>query len=623
MCGILGVVNKNKNIDREWVRQGAKLLSHRGPDQYSEWFSDDNYVGFAHRRLSIIDLSELGKQPMKFDNDNLVIIFNGEIYNYLEIKAELIENGYRFSSTSDTEVLLAGYHHWGTDVLNKLNGMFSFAIYDKRKSYIFFARDRVGEKPFFYCEQNGELRFASELKALIIDKAVPRIIDHQSLDCFLSMGFVPNNKCILKGFNKLPAGHAMKFEVNSGRITTWKYWDLPPEFESNSNFNFYQEEKFVDKIDDLLRDSVKRQLIADVPVGILLSGGVDSSLITAMAAQNGSQIKTFTVSMRGYNKYDESPHARLISNHFNTEHFELVADKTSVDLLPILIEQFDEPLVDSSMFPTYLVSQLVSQHCTVALGGDGADELFGGYNHYSKLIKAHNLLRWIPLRLRREVYSSLKGFLPFQYRNYKVDDLLSCDFTNSLPQVAKYFDNRTRENILVGQKLNSNISDDIFESMLKPTTSILQRATRFDFSSYLCEDILVKVDRTSMLNSLEIRAPFLDFRIIEFAFSKLPDSLRATSTNRKVLLKLLAKKILPKEFNLSRKQGFSIPLDEWLKSGDFRDFFWTILTDSNSMFNPHTIKRLFDEHDMGVKNGERLFALVQLQLWVNKYNVSF
>jgi asparagine synthase (glutamine-hydrolysing) len=265
---------------------------------------------------------------------------------------------------------------------------------------------------------------------------------------------------------------------------------------------------------------------------------------------------------------------------------------------------------------------LVSEHCTVALGGDGADELFGGYNHYSKLIKAHNLLKWIPLSLRREIFPSLKRFLPIQYRNYKIDDLLSCDFTNSVPQVAKYFDNKTREKILVGQNLNSNYSDDIFESMLTPTSSILQRATRFDFSSYLCEDILVKVDRTSMLNSLEIRAPFLDYRIIEFAFSQLPDSLRATSRNRKVLLKLLSKKILPKEFDLKRKQGFSIPLDEWVKFGDFRDLFWSTLTDSNSMFDRETIKRLFDEHDRGVNNGERLFALVQLQLWVNKYNVS-
>jgi len=377
MCGIVGIASKTPVPSREWLVAGRDAMVHRGPDDAGEYWSDDGRVGLGHRRLAIIDLSAAGHQPMTTPDGRLCITFNGEIYNYLELKQQLEASGHEFRSSSDTEVILAAYRQWSTDCLSRLHGMFAFAIYDKRVATVFLARDRAGEKPLFYRHAGGELRFASELKAFLADSGVPRKVNLAALDCYLAMGYVAGEHCILEGMQELPAAHALLFNTETGALRAWRYWELPdftPDTASKS------EEEFVDRLEALLAAAVRRQLVADVPVGLLLSGGVDSSLITALAVWGGSRPKTFTVGFREFPQFDEGRHACLIAEHFDTEHTVLDAGEVKPELLPKLARQFDEPIVDPSMIPTYLVSEQIGQHCKVALGGDGGDELFGGYH---------------------------------------------------------------------------------------------------------------------------------------------------------------------------------------------------------------------------------------------------
>lgn len=620
MCGIVGAGGTVPIQARSWLAIGRDSMMHRGPDDAGEWWSADGRVGLAQRRLSIIDLSPMGHQPMHFAERGLSIVFNGEIYNFLELRAELEQRGHTFRSHSDTEVLLAAYAQWGSDCLERLNGMFAFALYDAPNERLFLARDRAGEKPLFYRLADGVLYFASELKALLANAALPRHIDLEALDCYLAMGFVPGDRCILHGYHKLPPAHAMTFDLRRGSSKVWHYWQLP-ELEGNASST--DEVALLDQLEALLEDAVKRQLVADVPVGILLSGGVDSSLVTAMAVRGSSQVQTFTIGFPGHGKLDETPHARLIARHFGTNHTELNAEPTSADLLPILARQFDEPMVDSSMIPTFLVSHLVRQHCTVALGGDGGDELFGGYGHYSRLLWMQQKLGLIPRPLRNGVALAAEELLPVGVKGRNWFQGLGADWENGLPLIASCFDVTTRQRLLAAQSNWPFVAESVFKGRIPTHSDLVQRATRLDFANYLAEDILVKVDRASMLNSLELRAPFLDYRLIEFALSKVPSHLKATQTDKKILLKRLTARILPPDFDQQRKQGFSIPLRDWLKAGAFRNLFNEVLRDPHCSFDAGTVDSLLRGQDKGRSNGERLFALVLFELWRREYGVIF
>lgn len=619
MCGLIGIASSSRQPKHTWLTIARDTLIHRGPDDAGEWWSNDERVGLAHRRLSIVDLSPLGHQPMHLAQQGLSIVFNGEIYNFTELRQYLEQRGHRFCSQSDTEVLLTAYAEWDTDCLTQLNGMFAFALYDARKERIFLARDRAGEKPLFYRLEGDTLYFASELKALLAHPSLPRRIDPEALDCYLAMGFVPGDRCILQGYRKLPPAHAMTFDLYQGNINIWRYWQLP---ELDPDASTIDPVQLVDELETLLEDAVGRQLMADVPVGILLSGGVDSSLVTAMAVRQSSQVRTFSISFPGHGKLDESPHARLIAQYFNTEHTELVAEPTTADLLPVLARQFDEPMVDSSMFPTWLVSHLVRQHCTVALGGDGGDELFGGYEHYSRLLWMQNKLAHLPHFVRRNTAHIAERLLPVGVKGRNYLQGLDMDLNSGLPLIASYFDRTTRRKLLRAYDKHSLVAESIRESRIPKDIDMLQRATRMDFYNYLAEDILVKVDRASMLNSLEVRAPFLDYRLIEFSFRKVPSHLKATVSQKKILLKHLTNRLLPPEFDNQRKQGFSIPMTEWLKAGAFRELFWDTLLSPDCLFDRTTIENLLKGQDQGRSNGERLFALVQFELWRKTYNIS-
>ena len=594
-------------------------MAHRGPDDTGEFWTTDGRVGLGHARLSIIDLSAAGHQPMNDVTGELCIVFNGEIYNFIELRAELSSKGHEFGTRSDTEVILAAYHEWGTDCLDRLNGMFAFALYDSVREQLFLARDRAGEKPLYYSQRNAEIRFASELKGLLADPAFTRIVDAESLSCYLLMGFVPGNRSMLQGVKKLPPAHAMLFDLTTGKSEIWRYWSLPA-FEPQHRVD---EETLVEELETLLENAVRRQLVADVPVGVMLSGGVDSSLVTALATRARPGVKTFTIRFPGAGKYDETEHARLIAGHFGTEHLELEAEPSTVDLLPMLARQFDEPMNDSSMIPTYLVSNLIRQHCTVALGGDGGDELFGGYGHYSRLLWLERRFGRLPRPLRRAAGGAAAVMLPTGFRGRSWLQALSADFKNGVPLIASYFDNENRRELLPEREEGAASAETIFEASVSAAPDLLGRATRTDFMNYLAEDILVKVDRASMLNSLEMRAPMLDYSVIEFAFGEVPSELKATPGGRKILLKKLAARLLPPSFDQNRKQGFSIPIATWLADGPWLEFFRAVLLDGQqTLFDHHYLEDLFAGQKKGYSNGERLFALLMFELWRLEYRIE-
>lgn len=552
----------------------------------------------------------------------LTIVFNGEIYNFAELRETLESSGATFRSHSDTEVILAAYRTWGVQCLSRLNGMFALALHDADQGVVLLARDRAGEKPLFYHRAAGVLRFASELKGLLADPALEREIDPEALDCYLMFGYVPAERCILKGFNKLPPGHALLFDLQSGGVRAWRYWELPSSPVEGASPPI-DEQELLDELESLLARAVRRQLVADVPVGVLLSGGVDSSLITALALRSVPALKTFTIRFPGSGALDETQHARLIARHFGTEHVELEAAASTADLLPMLATQFDEPMLDSSMIPTFLVCQLVRRHCTVALGGDGGDELFGGYGSYSRLLWMRDRLGRVPLAFRAATSLAAERWLPVGFKGRNWLQGLGGDLKSGLPLVSSFFSPAARKSLMGGRHEWPLVAEGVAARAIPRERDLLERATRFDFSHYLAEDILVKVDRASMLNSLEVRAPMLDVHVMEFAFGRVPARLKATATAKKILLKRLTARLLPPEFDRERKQGFSIPLARWLEGGAFRDLFNDVLRSSDTIFERRFVEQLLKGQDRGRSNSERLFGLVLFELWRRSYRVAF
>lgn len=619
MCAIIGTTSIKPITDRSWLAIGRDRMRHRGPDDAGEWWSSDGCVGLGHRRLSIFDLSPAGHQPMHDPTHNYTIVFNGEIYNFKKLRNELLALGHQFNTNTDTEVILASYKQWNTDCVSRFNGMFAFALYDRAKNILFVARDRAGEKPLFYTHSFKVFSFSSELKGLMAHPSCTSTINKESLDCYLGIGYVPGNRCILEGVNKLPPAHALVYNLKNDSLNIWCYWSLP----NYNNSNVIDSNDIVLKLESLLEHSVQKQLAADVPVGILLSGGVDSSLITALAARSSPQVKTFTIRFPGHGKYDETTHARLIADYFGTEHIELSAASTDVCILAKLAKQFDEPIVDSSIIPTFLVSNLVKEHCTVALGGDGGDELFGGYRRYSHLLKLYSSLNKIPLSLRSFIARSSEKFFPVGFKGRDLIHKGGVDLEKNLPHYGFSFDPSFRKSLMSSQEYWPLIAESIWQQHVPSEVDLLQRSTRMDFQNYLAEDILVKVDRSSMLNSLEMRAPMLDKDLIEFAFTHIPSSLKATSTDRKIILKKLTSRILPTEFDADRKQGFSIPLSTWLESKKWMDFFYDVLLDSSSsILDRGVVNKLLEGQIKGHSNSERLFSLVMFELWRNEYNLT-
>jgi len=625
MCGIVGRVELEPSQQQRDPAAALSLIAHRGPDGGGCWISADKRVVLGHRRLAIIDLSPSGAQPMTAVQGQVSLTYNGEIYNFQELRKQLKERGQSFQGGSDTEVLLAAYLEWGTGCLDQLEGMFAFGIYDgrpevSRRGKLLLARDRVGEKPLYYWHHPGGFSFASELKALMADPQLPRRLDLEALNHYLASGYVPGDKCILAGVKKLPPAHAITYDLSTGEAQGWRYWDVPHPCVAEP-----QEQSLVEELESLLEASVRRQLVADVPVGILLSGGVDSSLVTALAARcSSSPVKTFTITFPNYGHYDEGPYARRVAEFFATEHHELVAEPTSLNLLPDLARQYDEPLADSSLIPTFLVSKLTREHVKVALGGDGGDELFGGYDHYRAAHRDARVRRCFP-RAVRGAFGAVAEKLPIgtKGRNYLLG------LRSSAQEAAArgtLFDLHARIRLLSPDAVNAlgqqiEAPEEYRLAIWNAEFNLVDNLTRLDFRTYLPDNILVKTDRASMAASLELRAPWLDRRVIEFAFATVPAHLKASRVEKKTLPRRLAEKLLPPDLDWRRKQGFSIPLATWFR-GNFGKALSELLVGSNSdLFLMDAIRGLLRGQAAGLSNASRLFCLGMLEQWRREYSI--
>lgn len=616
MCGIAGIVSQRpiENIESRLSRS-LSLLAHRGPDDSGTWIDSNLRVGFVHSRLSVIDLTAGGHQPMRSNSERYIIVFNGEIYNYRALRELLQSKGHKFRSSSDTEVVLASYAEWGRKFVEQLDGMFSIAILDRQQNEMILARDRAGEKPLFYSYSGGQLRFASELPAILELVSEERVIDPSALDYYLAYGYGMPDKTLVQGVLKLPPAHFLVLSLTSLHLTIERYW-APPALEANLE----NPEALAEELDFELKLAVNRQMVADVPLAVFLSGGLDSSLISAYASQFASGLKTYSVSM-GDSPLDESHHARKVANFFGTDHHEIPISEVNASFILDLAVKAGEPLADSSIIATALISREVAKTCKVALGGDGADELFGGYGHHQKISRRAATNKVDPTWLRWAMDNLAEPIIP---AGFPGRDTLLNRGTGPWATMdwATHFSYSPRKALMANRGNWQLQAEDLRRGLIPKSDNLVQDAMQFDFENYLPEDILLKVDRASMLSSLEVRAPFLDRRILDFSFRKVSSKLKVDTQDRKILLKMVARKILPPDFVFDRKQGFSIPLGEWLIEPSLREIIADTLLDSGSFFSCQAVKKLLRHQNIGAYNSERIFALFQFEVWRKENRIT-
>ena len=619
MCGIVGLASSEsmRNIGIEAM---MRKVAHRGPDDEGTWISSDRRVVFGHRRLAIIDLTPGGHQPMTDASQKLWLIFNGEIYNFQELRRELESAGFTFRTRSDSEVILQAYRRWGERCVDRFNGMFAFALYDAETEKVFFARDRIGKKPLFYCHQGTRLAFGSEAKAVIasrIDRQWP--LDPHAVNAYLTFGYIPGERSIFAGVRRLLPGHSMTYDLRANRLSFSAYWAPSASLDPPNDVDA---DVLVSELEALLDDSVRLRMIADVPQGILLSGGVDSSLITAIAARHSSRrVKTFTVTFPGGGLYDESAHAQKVAEHFGTEHHELPLPTAGLDVLRKLAHHLDEPFADPSVLPTFLISQLTRRHVTVALGGDGGDELFGGYAWYRQGLTASKTLMRIPAPLRR-IAARLAGSLPVGIRGRNFIRSQSGDLCHYQVTTATMFEPELRRKLL-SQAIVADLGNDLELperercARWPAVSDPMLQMSLLDLQTYLPDDILVKVDRASMAVALEMRAPLLDYRIIEFALRRVPSHLKVADSGSRFLQRKLARRLLPPSLDLDRKQGFVMPIHEWLR-GEWGAATVEVMRSplASAWIEPAVADDLLKGQRKGRTNGIRLFTLLMFALWL-------
>ncbi|MEN8221292.1 MAG: asparagine synthase (glutamine-hydrolyzing) [Pseudomonadota bacterium] len=617
MCGIVG----GTNVLPQYLESAIRKIHHRGPDASGLLFLNEGHVGMGHVRLAIIDLDDRAKQPMVCSRTGNVLTFNGEIYNYRAIRQTLVKLGWEFRTHSDTEVLLAAYGQWGMDCLKHFNGMFAFAIYDPSRKRIFLARDRVGKKPLYYSLWNNEFIWGSEIKALLaVCPELPCDIDSSALKEYMDIGYIPGGASIYKKIHKLKPAHYATYDLDSQSFSQHRYWSLPSPLHESITEN-----EAIEELERILLDAVRIRLESDVPVGAFLSGGLDSSLITAMIAKENPELVAYTASFP-VAEFDESAIAKHVAEWLGIKHQILPIKANSIDLLEKLAWQFDEPFADSSLLPTYLISQAIRQHVKVALSGDGGDELFAGYDSYAETLQEE---KWknIPKYIRAMLFY-FHHLLPLGVRGKNFLRRLPFDgiecFMNKMCQTELI--TLSPLNYEIDSALKELPKNDYRQEVLKTlkveqldcSTSLLQEMTRLDFFSYLPDDILVKVDRASMLTSLEVRSPLLDYRIVEFAYT-LPDEFRLNGITRKYLLKKLARKYLPPDFPFERKKGFSIPVSDWFK-GEWRNFFDKRSKNNTSfLLDASNINKIQQFHDKKSRYGHDLFKILMLKLFEDSY----
>jgi len=622
MCGISGVVYRDAAhpVDRDLLRRVTSVLSHRGPD--ADGFFWGPGAGLGHRRLSIIDLST-GDQPIYNEDRSKVVVFNGEIYNFQELRTDLLQRGHRFTTSSDTEVLVHGWEEYGDGFVARLRGMFAIALWDLRTRRLLLARDRVGKKPLYYTQDGERLLFGSELKALITDPSVKRALSVEALDDYLTFGAVPAPRTIYQNVQQLPPAHYLVWE--GGRTRTVEYWDV-----AYRDVPARSEDECLEQFDAIFTEAVRLRLISDVPLGAFLSGGVDSTAVVAtMASLLDRPVATTTVTF-GERAFNEAPHARTVADTLRTDHEEVVVKPRAVDILPTLVWHLDEPFADSSAIPTYYVSQAARRRVTVALSGDGGDEVFAGYQwRYGLNLLEARLRGSIPAPVRRGILGPLASIWPkadrlprplrwkFLLRNLSLDPEQAYFHDMSL------FTPADKQGLLTDgfrHSLNGHDPFTAFRAHFDRVRGLdhLRRILYVDLKTWLPNDILVKVDRMAMANSLEVRSPLLDHHVIEFA-AGLPSEMKYHGRTSKYLLKRFAEKRVPAAVIHRPKMGFSIPLASWLR-GDLRPMGEDLLLSERALgrnyFQADAIRGMWTRHQEGQRNhAHHLWALMSLELW--------
>ncbi len=629
MCGIAGWANldSNKlsqNNGEAILHSMCERMKHRGPDSEGLWL--DESVALGMRRLSIIDL-HTGEQPVYNEDKSVVVVMNGELYNFREVRADLEKRGHKFETQTDTEILPHLYEEYGEAMLEQINGMFAFALWDKRKEKLLIARDRFGEKPLYYGVFDGKLIFASEPKVLLENPAVETEINTDALRSFLSFDYVPAPASIYKNIYKLPAAHLLILE--NGEVKTKRYWNL--SFHGNGSTPTV--EKAATDLRELLADAVRMRLVSDVPLGILLSGGVDSSTVAAFATQFSTEkVKTFSIGFEE-DSFDESKFARQVAMHLGTEHYE---DKLSVEKAADLISEIgtwlDEPMSDGSLIPTFLLSRFVRKYVTVALGGDGGDEIFAGYPMYfgHKMARIYDS---IPKILRSGLIEPIVNNLPVSNKNlsfdYKAKRFVAASKYDAVTRHHSWFGSFSidQQNELLTKDILAQTSNDIYKGakdLLKITDAPteIERMQFLDMNFYMAEDILTKVDRASMAVSLEVRAPFLDPRVAQFAAS-LPLEYKLKGSKGKYILKKAVEPLLPRNILQRPKKGFGVPIAEWLK-GRLNPLMHDLLAPdrlkNQGLFDEKFVQKLIREHESGIaSHHKQLWTLLVFQLWFDNF----
>jgi asparagine synthase (glutamine-hydrolysing) len=623
MCGICGTIyhDRERNVTPDELEAMSSLLRHRGPDDAGSYCAGN--VGLGHRRLSIIDLSPAGHQPMSNEDESIWIVFNGEIYNYPDIRTELLGQGHRFRSHSDTETIIHLYEEKGEECVRALRGMFAFALWDGRKSRLLCARDRVGKKPFVYAHTDEGFHFASEIKSLLTCPDIDKTIDYQALHHYLTYQYVPSPSSIFAGIKKLPPGHTLTFE--EGRVTLKRYWHL----NYRDKLVLHSLDDYGERLREIFEDAVKIRLRSDVPLGAFLSGGIDSSLVVAMMQRLMQQpVKTFSIGFKE-EAYDELDYARMVAQQYQTDHHEFVVKPDAMEILPKLVWHYNEPFADSSAIPTYYVAKMTREHVTVALNGDGGDESFAGYERYLA-DKLADYYRKVPSFIRDGIFRNVIDRIPHSTNRRSFVRRLK-RFIKGISEVPErryvrwicFFDNEMKRDLYTTSFDECTRGTDSVDLTVgwydkSDADAFLDRTLFVDVMSYLPEDLLVKVDIATMAHSLEARSPFLDHRLMEFAAS-LPADLKLRGIESKFLLKRTLCGIIPGAVVQRKKMGFGVPLDVWFR-GDLKEMAYDVLLDHKSIergyFKKESVQKLLDEHAAErYDHSYRIWALLFLELW--------
>lgn len=618
MCGIIGYATCSELNESDWLISARDRMSHRGPDHAGMYISKDTKVVFGHRRLSIISLNDDSNQPLKavFGENEYVICYNGEIYNYQELRDSMLNYGYKFSTSSDTEVILGLYDLYGEECVKMLEGMFSFVIHNVKNNKLFFARDIVGEKPFYYFLNNKTFYFSSEFLPLISHPVLGSEISQSRINQYLELGYLQPDLTFSNKVSKLPPGNSGTFNLSNSNLSFASYFELDSKKLKFDNLEFC-----IDHLDNLLNESVAKQLRSDVSIGVLLSGGIDSSIISCKANEFNDKIVNYTVDF-GDNIY-ELKNAELISKHYGVKHEVFNIVDLTPELIDSIISRIDEPIADSSFIPTYLITEMIKSYGgTVVLGGDGADELFGGYSVYNNWLKVNEYKSRMPGFIKDLAQDQLDS--PYRFNSFKSKKWLVSVLgmeENFVPNVRYVFSKNELAELI--PEFDSSKYSAFYKTQFIESRSILHNLSLYDLNNYLSSNILLKNDRASMLNSIELRAPFLNKNIIDFAFTELPNEFKIHEGESKYILKKIGENIFPNGYNFHSKRGFNFN-NRFLNEDKFRDYFRDIIRqDVCVCFNQKYVNYLLSVRGKPSENSfVKLYALLILCKWVSKNDLK-